>query len=199
MKKLFLIALFLCVTNAHAQPQGPMAGNILPGVERGKILGVLVEKEKGAQKPMGGQSIALMVFQNGQRILVLDKNTDEKGNFVFGNIFKDSSYTYALGYMREQELYVMPDLQIKPGGVDLNVQFIIGAGSPYRIAQEEMNQAMNASQGENGGVDLGMSSSAGGAASFSAMGKWADSYQTLALVLSGLVLLLSFYFAARRN
>ena len=195
MKKLFFLIFFIWIANAHAQMSGAMPENIMPGVERGKLEGVLVEKNKKSEKPMAGEPVALMVFQNGQRILMLDKKTDDKGRFLFRNIFKDSSFVYALGYMRDQELYVMTDLKILPGGNDLNVKFVVGEGSPYRVSEELMNQAATASSTG----DLGMNTSASGKASFSATGKWAKSYKTLSLILCGLVGLMAFYFIARRD
>lgn len=147
MKILTFLALFFAPVLSQAMPgqgTGGMPGMPMqmPGApaaphaptDTGVIEGTLfVTDAQGKKAAHPTHPVVIMVFQNGQRILMLDKATDEKGHFVFKNIFSDPSYTYAVGSMVENSVYVLPDLRLKKGEKKITVDFTVGPGSPYLV------------------------------------------------------------------
>lgn len=185
MKKYFFLPLVLFSLSVWAQ-----MGGVPPhqGVETGLIEGQLSELHEGGKKtPFANHTVVIMVFKDGQRILMLDKETDAKGHFTFKNIFTDSAYVYAIGSMIENNVYVMSDLHLKPGEKSLAVDFPIGPGSPYFM--QEMSQG-------TAPADQGMVPSAEAVEPPSSSPSLLDKpYQKAAVALSFLVVLLAISFS----
>ena len=134
MRLFLFMAAFLLSLSVYAQMQAPEGVPPHASMETGVIEGTLYKLgEKGAKNPFPDQTVVIMVFQNGQRVLMLDKETDKKGKFSFKNIFADPSFAYAVGSMIGSEVYVLPDLQLKPGQGKITVDFPIGPGSPHLV------------------------------------------------------------------
>jgi hypothetical protein len=98
MKKTIIIAVaWVLVMGVQAQAM-PGMGAPADGqpphsqVEVGRIEGTLLKDGK----PQAGKDVVIQVEQGGQTLLTLPKKTDEKGQFVFKNIFKDPQYHYFL-------------------------------------------------------------------------------------------------------
>ena len=158
------------------------------GVENGVINGKLFELHEGKKQTLfAHHTVVIMVFKDGQRILMLDKETDDQGNFSFKNIFTDPSFAYAIGSMIDNNVYVMSDLHLKPGAKQLSVEFPIGPGSSYFMSQMSNGAAPG---------DQGMPPSADAPAppEDSASSLFDKPYQKAAVGLSFLVLLLAFSF-----
>ncbi|MDO8519082.1 MAG: hypothetical protein Q7T11_02835 [Deltaproteobacteria bacterium] len=173
MRLSFLILLLLSSVAVRAQMASPPHANAETGVIEGTL------------KPLHvGHTVVLMVFQNGQRVLMLDKETDAQGKFSFKNIFADPSYAYAVGAMVGNQVYVMPDLKLKPGEKKITVEFPIGPGSPYLMPAESASPAPG---------DQAMAPQASDAKTpFST--KWGTPYQKVAVLLSLFVLFLALRF-----
>lgn len=151
-KKLVLsFFLFLnLIFSPAAMAQDP--SNAMPpiqGMEVGLLQGNLfVEKTPGKKEVLPDFVVALMVFQDGKRILMLDKKTDAKGFFEFKNIFKDPAYTYTVGTIYEDMLYLIPNLTLKKEDKVLKVDFVVGPKSPHLVGSaSEMMKGAPAEQG----------------------------------------------------
>ncbi|HSA60478.1 MAG TPA: hypothetical protein VLJ37_12435 [bacterium] len=191
------------------QPMGGMAEGMPPmaqmpqfqGMQMGVFDGTLVEMKGGGKKaPVPGQTVAIVVFQNGQRVLMLNKKTDEQGRFQFKNIFMDPSFSYLIGTMWNGKLYEMTDLGLKEGEKERKIELSVGEGSPYWVTdvkppQEEPAEA-EAEALPQGPSDLMRASSpppASAEGAFSVGSYWEYPYQKIALVLSGIVALAGLY------
>lgn len=215
---LLLFVLLLSVGGAQAQP--PMEGMAegmppmaqmpqFQGMEMGIFDGTLVEtKGAGKKAPVPGHAVAIVIFQNGQRVLMLNKKTDEQGRFQFKNIFMDPSYSYLIGTMWNGKLYEMHDLKLKKGEKVRKIEFLIGEGSPHGAADvspplEEPVEAAPQAPVEPapearppGPSDLMRAAApAPGSAegAFSVGSYWEHPYQKIAIVLSGIVALAALY------
>ncbi len=180
MKK-FLIIGFLFFTAA-------MPTTVETGVLRAKLY------HASDKSPLGSQDVVIMVFQNGERVLMLNKKTDAKGIVVFKNIFADPDFTYAIGAMEGEKPYVIPSLQLKPGEKELSVDLPIGPGSPY-----DASQMMTGNQGGSTPGDPGMapSSSGGENPQFTVSSFLGTTDQKIAMTLSLFVFIVFVLLAAR--
>lgn len=201
---LFLLALIASPAHAQMMPTGDMKA-VMPDVPRGRFEGQVMFLEGEKKKPMAHQTVALMVFQNGERILMLNKQTDEKGRFEFKNIFRDPSFTYAIGSMHEEQVYVLPKLGLLPSEESKTVELVVGAGSPHLMAAMVPGAAgAGGPAAEAGSQDMGMGGgmaprAGSGKAPFSAHSILGQSHQKVALFLSLAVILLAFYFAKSKK
>lgn len=152
-----------------------------PGMKTGVLTGQAYEMENGKKVPLANHSIAIMVFQNGERVLMLDKTTDAKGAFKFQNIFRHADFVYSLGILHDENLFVIPEIQLQENEESKAIDFQVGKGSPYLVDTKH-----TASQA----TDIAMPSGSGGITPFSVKG-WTHSHQKVALILSAFVLLLT--------
>ncbi|QQR81346.1 MAG: hypothetical protein IPJ69_04235 [Deltaproteobacteria bacterium] len=160
---LFFLFCILCISQVggaqpFSGPMGSMPQGMPPmgqmpqfqGMKTGVFNGTLVTKEASGKKtPVVGQTVVILVFQNGQRMLMLNKKTDEKGQFQFKNIFIDPSFSYQIGTMWNQNLYVIPELHLEENQKEKKIEFLIGEGSPYFVS------TMEAAQRESSAEDSG--------------------------------------------
>lgn len=172
--------------------QDSLMANILPDVKRGFFRGrVYFQDEKGGKNYLDAQTVALMVHEDGKQVLMLDKKTNEKGEFEFKNIFRDPRFQYALGTSYNDQLYVITGLSLGEDEESREIDFLVGGVSPYLVDLEELH-----SQGAgSSSVDVGMPSSVLlQKAPFSVEGGILYPYQKIALALCGMVLSLAAYF-----
>jgi len=199
-KILLSVLLAVClVKSSLAQPMMPDLG-----FKTGILRGFLYEKIEGQKKAVADQSVAIMVFQNGQRVLMLDKKSDEKGYFEFKNIFRDMAFKYTLGAMNKDHLYLINDLQMKEDQESLFVEFEIGLQSKNLVpdsvvAQIQQEAGNGSSEATAGGVPDGSMSMGNETVSKTANQVLLGPSKKVALVLSGLVLVYAFYFALRKQ
>lgn len=126
MKK-FLIIGFLFFT--AAMPMADMPTTVETGILKAKLYHVQ------DSSPLADQEVVIMVFQNGERVLMLNKKTDSKGIVVFKNIFADPAFTYAIGTMEGDKPYVIPSLALKSGSKEISLELPVGEGSPFDASQ----------------------------------------------------------------
>lgn len=155
----------------------PSMQQAFPGMEMGQLEGDLFALEdSGKKKFLPNHEVMIKVFQQDQELLALHKTTDEKGHFVFKNIFKDPSFIYALGFFHDNQLFVMDGLKLDKAQDTLKVDFRVGAGSPYLVPEEVVNQGK--------GQVKKMPSSDSGQVSKKVSGLWKEPHQKVALILS---------------
>lgn len=159
-------------------------------------IGILKAKLYRIQdnSPLANQEVVIMVFQNEERVLMLNKKTDAKGIVVFKNIFADSAFTYAVGTMEGEKPYVIPSLSLKPGNKEISVELPVGEGSPYDASQMMMEGERRISPGDPG---MAPSSSGGENPQFTASSFLGTIDQKIAMTLSLLVIIGGVLLAAR--
>lgn len=199
----FIFVLFmLCVGSNFvlAQPSKmdpPHAAGGMPdmgktGVIEGKVFSM---DAQGQKKPVSGQEITMLIFNEGQQVLMLKKITDEKGGFVFKNIFQNQSFAYGFGTLFEEKLYVFPRFSLGTGEDVRKIDFQIGDGSPYFRDPATMGMKPD---GEG-------SPSAGGVMPSGAEGEhahdnsWSKPYQLMAIGLGVLVAIAAAYFVGKKS
>lgn len=198
MVSLLLLGVLSAGFAAAQQPAAgmpPHAGAAMPNMgPTGVVEGSLFSLDsKGKKQPVAGQTVAMMVFENGQQVLMLEKTTDAQGKFIFKNIFKNKAYAYGFGTMYQDSLYVYPHFSLGDKEDVKAVAFQIGNGSPYARDLASM----------------GMPPKAEESAQAPAMGKapeqhghdnsWSKPYQQMATVLGVLVLMAAAYFAGKKS
>jgi len=197
MRYLILMIILLLPVSAMAQ-SGMMPQHLAKGKETGFIRGTLVTKnKKGQEQPVREFKVAIMVFYQGQRVLILDKTTDKKGRFEFKNIFKDADYVYALGAIFKDKLFIYPNLSLDSSRKALEVRFQIGEGSPHEVQDANLSR-MGQNSLPNQGATVPMSSMANPKSSLNVSGIWKESYQKVALFLSVIVIFLGGLYAFRK-
>lgn len=171
----------------------PHAGAAMPDMgPTGVVEGNLFQLDsKGKKQAVAGQIVAMMVFESGQQVLMLEKTTDAQGKFVFKNIFKNKNYAYGFGTMHENNLYVYPRFSLGDKEDVKVVAFQIGAGSPYMRdpasmgmpqGEEAQPPAMAENHDQHGHDN-----------------SWSKPYQQMAAVLGVLVLMAAAYFAGKKS
>lgn len=189
---LLLILLFLSPFAIAISPQEEQLFHTDNQARTGIIEGTLFIQDEGGKKTfLSNSRVILVVFYQGERILMLDKTTDAKGFFKFGNIFQDPNYAYALVSMLDNSLYVIPDLGLARGEDKKVVEFWIGAGSSYFMANiSDMEDSLESPM-QQGSMGLAESQKA----QYSVSTRWAKTYQQMAMVLSAIVLVLVILFS----
>lgn len=189
---LLILSLVLLPLILHAQPQGMLPPHETPGLETGEIVGTLfyIDK-KGVKKPLGSHKVAIVVFQNNQRVLMLHKDTNEKGIFGFKNIFKNPAYSYALGVLYEGKPYLLGSLQLKKDESKRVVEFRVGEGSPHLM---EGMPPVREKVSSPSTVSFMAPPSSTVAGSLSVPSVIAYPYQQIAVILVVLVLIFAGYF-----
>lgn len=187
--------MFLCtilwflagVANAEAPQMPPHATGDVP---TGIVLGRLVLVDENQKKtPLPGANVGIMVFHRGERVLMLDKTSDDQGNFIFKNIFRDPDYAYSLGSIYQDVLHVFPRFSLAADQEEHRVEFLVGPGSPHVLGNvEQMLQAKNAKKTSNFREGTGEVVKA----SYTAGSFLENEHQKVAVILSALVL----FFAA---
>lgn len=201
MKYLIFLFLFSLSIPSYAQaPMGEMPHALTK--DAGLLRGTLFREENNKKEFIQNEVVALIVFYQGKRVLMLDKKTDSQGHFEFKNIFRDPDYVYALGVMLEDELYVYPDIQIQKDQKVVHVDFPVGPESPYHVdaQMEEGDNSETAEPSTNMGTTMGIAADVE-KTPFSVTSFYQNSHQKLTLFLSGVVLILSliFYFKKERR
>ncbi len=130
-------------------------------------------------RPQVGKEIVIQVQQGGQILLTLPKKTDEKGQFVFKNIFKDPQYSYFLLTEDEGRVYRHGPVQLTGKQDTVKVVFAIKPENAI-----EMNAAPMPPESPR------MMSHE------KAPGQW-QQQQVMSIVLAGLVLALMAYTLGR--
>lgn len=195
-------AWLLCATSTLAQPvsgepmmQMPDMGKT--GVVEGTVFTV---DGLGQKKPVVGQEIKMIIFNNGQQVLMLSKTADEKGQFSFKKIFQNPEFEYGFGTFYEENLYVLPRFSLADGEDVKKIAFQIGAGSPYFRDMASMGIPSDASEvlpsmpQPNGGTEM---PSSGEKQNHDT--SWSKPYQSLAVVLGVLVAIAAAYFAGKKS
>lgn len=189
---LLLILLFLSPFAIAISPQEEQLFHTDNQARTGIIEGTLFIQDEGGKKTfLSNHRVILVVFYQGERILMLDKTTDTKGFFKFGNIFQDPDYSYAVASMLDDSLYVISDIGLEQGEESKNVDLWVGFGSPYFMVDVSNLETPKASSMQQGSMGLADSQKA----EYSVSARWAKSYQQMALVLSAVVLVLVILFA----
>lgn len=179
-KALLTVLIMLFASWANAQGMPPMsAGDASQPphskMEVGQLEGTLTKNGK----PQAGKEIVIQVQQGGQVLLTLPKKTDEKGQFIFKNIFKDPQYSYTLMTEDEGKVYRHGPLQLTGKQTSLKVAFAIKPD-----AEVDTNAVSPPPDGQHG-----MSHE-------KAPNQW-EQQQTVSIVLAGLVLALMAYALGR--
>ncbi|OGQ07526.1 MAG: hypothetical protein A3G32_01220 [Deltaproteobacteria bacterium RIFCSPLOWO2_12_FULL_40_28] len=201
-----LVLLLLCVSfGVKAQGQvgsTPIPGkdmhSVMPGMEMGRLEGDLFAIDStGEKKFLPNHEVMIKVYRQNDELLSLNKHTDEKGHFIFKNIFKDPAFEYALGFYHEGQLFVINGLKLEKGKDAINVDFRVGEGSPYLVPEEIINAQMEqqaASQGMSG-MPAGQASPAKKTAS----GSLKQSPQKVVALFLFLVVLVVFLYLMKRQ
>lgn len=144
-------------------------------IEVGQLEGTLTKDGK----PQAGKEIVIQVQQGGQTLLSLPKKTDEKGQFVFKNIFKDPQYSYLLLTEDDGKVYRHGPLQLGSKQNSLKVAFAIRPENAVEMNAPSMppESPRMMSQGK-------------------APGQW-QREQMVTIVLAGLVLVVMAYVVGR--
>lgn len=197
MKHLLFILIVVSVPVSYslAQPMGTDVPHT-QGIEMGEIEGTLFTLDKkGKKTPLSGNKVAIIVFRNGQRILMLDKTTDQKGVFTFKNIFKDPSYSYALGALFEDIPYLFSPIQLSEKEDKKVVSFQVGAGSPYKMeGMPDQGQGPQRTESRPSNTVNFMAPPSGSVEPHRTVPSvLSHPYQRIALSLSILVLILAWY------
>lgn len=193
---LLLILLFLSPFVIAISPQDKQLFHTNNQGAIGIIEGKLFTQNNQRKKTfLNGHRVVLVVFYQGERILMLDKTTDPQGFFKFGNIFQDPDYAYALVSMLDDSLYVIPDIRLARGEDKKVVEFWIGAGSSYFMANISDVEGSLESPMQQGSMGLAESQKT----EYSVSARWAKTYQQMALVLSAVVLVLVILFAFSKS
>lgn len=180
-KALLTLLIMLVASWAHAQGMPPMnaeaSGQTMPHSEMkvGQFEGTLIKNGK----PQAGKEIVIQVKQGGQVLLTLPKKTDDKGQFVFKNIFKDPQYSYLLMTEDEGKLYRHGPLQLTEKQDSLKVTFTIKPENAADMNAEPMAPESPRAMPHDKAPD-----------------QW-QQQQTVSLVLAGLVLALVAYTLGR--
>lgn len=185
---------------AQPVPPTPGAKHTMPGMENaGSIEGFVFEQDaKGQKKPVAGQEVVMMVFQNSKQVLMLNKNTDDNGLFVFKNIFHDPAYSYGFGTVFQEKLYVLPRLQLTQDKEAKKVDFWVGEGSP--LFRDPATMGM----GEKGAAPgqapaMGSSTAAAPQQGHDHNEGWNQPFQKLALIFCVVVALLGAYYLGKKS
>lgn len=201
-----LCLLMLCGSSVSAQqsskPDEPHAGGGMPdmgktGVIEGTVFSV---NDKGQKTPVLGQEITMIIFNEGQQVLMLKKTTDEKGQYVFKNIFHDQAFAYGFGTMYEENLYVFPRLSLGPDEDSKKIDFQVGVGSPY--LRDPATMGMKPDGGGNPAMGTPAASkdmSASGTDKHAHDNSFSRPYQFVAMGLGVVVLLIAAYFAGKKS
>lgn len=163
---------------ADAPPGMAAAAGLGPHskVQVGEIHGTLVKEGKA----QGNKQVAIQVLKDGQTLLTLPKQTDEKGNFIFKNIFMDPQFSYVILTEDSGKVYHVGPMTMPAKQDVLNVRFDM---------KSENADAMNAEP-------LPPSSPRDMPAETSAPKQWQNQQMT-AIILSALVLVLLAYALGR--
>lgn len=185
-KKYFFLSLLLLMPSfaLHAEQMPPQTSpHEMPGVANtGEIAGVLfTQNEKGTKTPLTQQQVSLIVFNNNQQVLMLEKTTDQNGHFHFKNIFRDPAFSYGLGLSYNNDLFVYPRFQLDKNEAIKKIEFQVGTGSPYQRNLESMMKQRPAATLDRD--------------SFT---NWQKFFQGFAILLLVLTVIFSAYFLGKR-
>ncbi len=192
-------------TDPSAQPH---SGGAMPDMGKTGIIEgtVFSSSMRGQKTPVAGQEVSMLIFNNGQQVLMLKKVTDEKGVFTFKNIFMNPEFAYGFGTMYQDNLYVFPRLSLKEGEDVKKIDFQIGDGSPYW--RDPATMGMNQGGGEAPAMDSPQSMpmgsptmGGGGEPSHNAHDdtSWSKPYQYMAAVLGVIVLVAGAFVAGKKS
>ena len=158
----------------------------MPNVENtGEIVGTLfTQNEKGEKTPAPQQKVSLLVFNNDQQVLMLEKPTDQNGHFHFKNIFRDPAFSYGLGLMYNDDLFVYPRFHLEKNEIIKKIEFHVGQGSPYQRDLESMMKQK--SPAARPSLEPPVSSN------------WQKFFQGFAILLLSLTVIFSAYFLGKR-
>jgi hypothetical protein len=147
-KSILHFIVFILMITLSLEIYAQMPAN-LANKPKGKLVGELIYQGRdGTIEKAAGRKVALMVFFKGQRVLMLDKDTDQEGRFEFSNVFKDPDYQYAVGAIFEDKLFVYPNITMPNDKEEIKIEFLIGENSPYKISEDITNQARKIATGE---------------------------------------------------
>lgn len=167
----------------------PVMEALFKDIPRGVFKGRLVMVDGASKREMADHPIAMVVFRGPEKVLMLDKKTDAKGRFEFKNIFQDAGFSYALGVMDDNRIYLFTQPGLKSGEKERSFDFEIGPQSPYLVPEEMLQIAESAPQ-----EGMPMTNQA---TPFTVDKKWSRQFHMVTYVLSALVLLAAAFFAGR--
>lgn len=199
----FMLMVFLLASvSSQAQPDSPppAAKHTMPGMENaGSIEGFVFEQDaNGQKKPVAGQEVVMMVFQNSKQVLMLNKNTDDNGLFVFKNIFHDAAYSYGFGTVFQEKLYVLPRLQLTQDKEAKKVDFRVGEGSPLFRDPATMGMGAGGAKSDEAPA-MGSPSAAASQHGNDHNQNWNQPFQKLALIFCVVVALLGAYYLGKKS
>lgn len=122
--KLGIAMMVMLMGTAYAMPPSGADASGAPPHTRmdvGQLEGTLTKNGR----PQAGKEIVIQVQQGGQTLLTLPKKTDEKGQFIFKNIFRDPQYSYILLTEDEGRVYHYGPVQLTGKQDTLKVAFAI--------------------------------------------------------------------------
>lgn len=175
-----LIMLFASWANAQGMPPMPAGDAAQPPhskMEVGQLEGTLTKNGK----PQAGKEVVIQVQQGGQVLLTLPKKTDEKGQFIFKNIFKDPQYSYTLMTEDDGKVYRHGPLQLTGKQTTLKVAFAIKPEAAADLHAEPMPPESPRAMPHNKAPD-----------------QW-EQQKTVSVLLAGLVLALMAYALGRHQ
>lgn len=193
MKHLFPLILFLFLLQTMTAVAMPTASKDAPHdmdiKDAGIITGTIFSTdEKGGKKPLVGQKVSIVIYKDGQQVLVLEKQTDQKGKFEFKNIFKDPTFAYDFVTVYNEALFVYPHVHLKPEEKMKEIDFEVGENSPYKTEQDAQGSTESAPP-----PGMGLEDSTAHNMPITNP-KWARPFQTFALALCAVVLLFAGYY-----
>jgi hypothetical protein len=155
----------------------------------GLIQGTLVFQDENKKKsPIPNHKVTMVIFQNNQQVLMLDKSTDNKGLFVYKNIFIDPDFKYAFGSIYKKNLYIFPKFSLEKSEIKKEIKFLIGKDSPYL-----KNEMLGKLPQNNSSMNKAVKEKKHNHKKPAHNPNWDKPFKQFALVLSGLVILLSLY------
>lgn len=194
----FLSFLFFVLMAGGAVAQGPPSTMIPPHAQQGVATGIIegeVFYRDPDKKLLTNEKVVMLVKRGEEQVLILSKQTDEKGFFQFKNIFKDPLFTYSFAVIFKEQLYVIPHLSLGGDEGRKFVSFEVGPTSPYAAQMPQSGERDVSSDGM--GAMPPPSSTV--LPSFT-VSRWESrAPQRIALVLSVLVILLSLQLSMRKG
>lgn len=172
----------------YAQMPAELA-NKPKGILNGKLTHKMSNNEI---KVLSDHKVAMMVFFQGQRILLLDKSTDKEGKFSFSNIFQDPDYKYALGAVVDGKLYVYPKIGLELGQDKIEVNFEVGENSSYYVDEKKVAAQLAKAQSQS---NMSQNQMSGEMQIQPTIYLSSNQAQYMSLALGAMVVLLGIYFA----
>lgn len=184
---IFLFCVFLPLSALAQTSTVPTSPHTSSSERSGFFEGFLFTKNENNEKAgVSNHPVTIIIYQNNQQVLTIDKNTDSLGRFTFKNIIKTPDFAYEFGTVYQNNIYIYSKTRLRPTETTKNIDFFVGNASPYKqdsIQSKAPPSANNASRQNLDPVDA----------------DWFRPFKIITLILCGTVVLLALYFYFAKN